>query len=131
VSPESLARLPADTFLYRIQGSYYDMLCKNSTVTPFYPIEMCAELVYTAPECEKRVIESCGRNYNKFDCRAAFDYCQTELYVPFYTTSECCLYHVICLTIVADRNWYDISQSCDGDFQECYPEVGQVRIYVD
>jgi hypothetical protein len=30
----------------------------------------------------------CGRNYNPYDCIAAFDYCQTELQLPFMATGK-------------------------------------------
>ncbi|PVF96677.1 peptidase S10 serine carboxypeptidase [Serendipita vermifera] len=101
-----------------LYGSYYDMLCKNSTITPFYTIQACSELVHTAAECEKKVKDNCGRNYNPYDCRAAFRYCEAELQEPFGLTG---------------RNWYDISKSCadNGDpGMDCYPQVGQIIDYL-
>lgn len=77
--------------------------------------QICSELVYTAPECERKIGQSCGRNYNKFECRAAFDYCKTELMNSLATTK---------------RNCYNINKSCGGNDLDCYPEIEQVRKYL-
>ncbi|PVF96679.1 peptidase S10 serine carboxypeptidase [Serendipita vermifera] len=101
-----------------IFGSFYDMLCKNSTITPFYSIQACSELVHTTTECEKKIKASCGRNYNVYDCRAAYSYCLTELQEPFTLTG---------------RNLFDISKSCVDDGMsgvDCYPHIRQIAEYL-
>ncbi|THH05832.1 hypothetical protein EW145_g4513 [Phellinidium pouzarii] len=104
----------ATDFLY-LMISYYDMQCTSAGIAPVQPISTCVRMKQTIPRCDKMYKAACVEHFDLIDCRAAFDFCQAELMMPY---------------IEAGYNNYDMSMKCVTN-QDCYPEQDDIAEYLN
>ncbi|EGN93797.1 hypothetical protein SERLA73DRAFT_188905 [Serpula lacrymans var. lacrymans S7.3] len=103
------------TDYYSLWPSYVDFQC---SLHPFQSISACIRMKQAVPRCQKWTRESCIDQFDKMNCQAARDFCDTELEGPFDATG---------------LNPYDIRIPCEGNVTEtlCYPVIANVVKYLN
>ncbi|KZT67101.1 serine carboxypeptidase [Daedalea quercina L-15889] len=98
--------------------SYFDMQCRPMSQPPIMDIKSCVRMKQAIPRCQQMVKKSCLDRFDSMDCEATNNFCNEELYDPFFATGY---------------NPYDISKLCDGDIEDtlCYPVTQAIGQYLD
>ncbi|KAI5117301.1 hypothetical protein M0805_008565 [Coniferiporia weirii] len=104
----------ATDFFYLLE-SYYDIQCTSAAIEPIQPISTCVRMKQVLPRCKKWSKTACVDHFDLIDCKAAFDFCATELMMPLSA---------------AGYNNYDVSMKC-GTNTSCYPEEDDVAEYLN
>jgi len=99
-------------------ASYFDMQCRPMSQPPIMDINSCVRMKQALPRCQQMVKGSCLDSFDSINCGAANDFCNAELYEPFFATGY---------------NPYDISKLCDGTMEDtlCYPVTRAISQYLD
>jgi len=84
----------------------YAIQCGTSSLdVPFQDIHTCVRMKTALPRCQKMLIGSCVDIYDEMDCRAAIQFCESEVEAPYHAKGQ---------------NPFDITKPCLGD--GCYLE---------
>ncbi|TFY57968.1 hypothetical protein EVJ58_g6707 [Rhodofomes roseus] len=99
-------------------AAYFDMQCRPMSQPPIMDIKSCVRMKQALPRCQHMMKESCLDRFDSIDCEAANNFCNAELYDPFFATGY---------------NPYDISKPCDGRIEDtlCYPVTKAIGQYLD
>ncbi|KAJ7099722.1 peptidase S10 serine carboxypeptidase [Mycena epipterygia] len=93
----------------------YDIECGTAALdVPFQSISACVRMKAALPRCQKLMQQSCIDQFDAIDCRAAVNFCDSELSTGMWASG---------------RNVYDISKMCVGDGL-CYEENGVITKYL-
>ncbi|TFY74541.1 hypothetical protein EWM64_g9472 [Hericium alpestre] len=98
-------------------SSYYDMACTPASLPPVLGISTCVRMKQAVPRCLKWHKESCVDYFDSMSCRAATDFCSSELEAPYEDFG---------------LNVFDISKPCEGLRREtfCYYIVTDIISYL-
>ncbi|KAH8108856.1 serine carboxypeptidase [Phellopilus nigrolimitatus] len=72
----------ATDFFYLLR-SYYDIQCTAVSIAPVQQISTCVRMKQILPRCERWSKKSCIDYFDQIDCRAAFDFCNEKLMMPY------------------------------------------------
>ncbi|PPQ82160.1 hypothetical protein CVT25_015138 [Psilocybe cyanescens] len=93
----------------------YEVECGTASLpVPFQSISTCVRMKTALPRCQKAMRETCIDQFDSINCRAAVNFCDSELSTAMYATG---------------RNVYDISKPCEGEL--CYKEIGAIKAYLN
>jgi len=88
----------------------YTIQCGTAALdTPWQDISTCVRMKTALPRCQKMLIGSCVDTFDEMNCRAAVQFCQSEIEQPY---------------LAKGINPYDISKPCLGD--GCYLEEDNI-----
>ncbi|KAF4616139.1 hypothetical protein D9613_011461 [Agrocybe pediades] len=93
----------------------YEVECGTASLpVPFQSISTCVRMKIALPRCQKAIRDSCIDMFDSINCRAAVNFCESELSTGMMATG---------------RNAYDISKPCEGNL--CYRETDVIKAYLD
>ncbi|PCH41605.1 alpha/beta-hydrolase [Wolfiporia cocos MD-104 SS10] len=94
----------------------YEIECGTAALeVPFQRISTCVRMKIALPRCQEAMLGSCANSFNAMDCRAAVDFCDSELSTEYRASG---------------RNPYDISKMCVGG-NLCYAENTVIKDFLD
>jgi len=96
--------------------AYYYMTCTPSSVPPVLDISSCIRMKKALPRCKKWTKNACIDQYDEMNCKAASDFCSTEIAGPYFATG---------------LNYYDISRPCGDPESLCYPVTKVISRFLD
>ncbi|KJA21650.1 hypothetical protein HYPSUDRAFT_41773 [Hypholoma sublateritium FD-334 SS-4] len=93
----------------------YEVECSTASLDiPYQSISNCVRMKTALPRCQREMQRSCIDQFDAIDCRAAVNFCDSELSTAMWATG---------------RNVYDISKPCIGEL--CYAENNVITAYLD
>ncbi|KAI0829364.1 peptidase S10 serine carboxypeptidase [Trametes gibbosa] len=105
------------TDISTLYAGRYEVECGTASLdVPFQKISTCVRMKTALPRCQKAMQESCVDRFDAIDCRAAVNFCDSELSSAYEASG---------------RNFYDISKDCLGNGDLCYLESGVIRAFLD
>ncbi|KAG5645267.1 hypothetical protein DXG03_006569 [Asterophora parasitica] len=103
------------TDISTLYAGRYEVECGTASLdVPFQTIGNCVRMKTALPRCEKALQRGCIEQFDSINCRAAVNFCDSELSTAMWATG---------------KNVYDISKPCEGDL--CYAENGAIKRFLD